>query len=76
MTAVFTVHLTCECGCNHLVDHGCHVSFPDRPAEQTAKGVREDAAAKGWETLRHTKGRDVCPPCRIAEIRTVSGLTQ
>lgn len=74
MTAVRMLQLTCDCSCAHLTDHGCHVRFPDRPMEGDARDVRAEAAAKGWEVLRHTKGRDVCPPCRIVEIQRVSGI--
>lgn len=73
MTSVFTVQLMCECGCTHLSSHGCDVKYPAKPAEGSAKELRARAATKGWETLRGTKGRDVCPPCRIAEISAATG---
>lgn len=76
MTSVFTVQLGCDCACCHVGTHGCLVNFPDRPAETGARELREQAKAKGWEVLRHTKGRDVCPPCRIVEIRAAAGVDE
>lgn len=68
------VQLSCDCACAHLGTHGCAVKFPVRPAETSARDLRVEAAGKGWEVLRGTKGRDVCPACRIAEIRDASGV--
>jgi hypothetical protein len=74
MASTFTVQLKCDCSCRHVGAHGCLGSFPDRPAETTARELRAQAKEKGWEVLRHTKGRDVCPPCRIVEIRAASEI--
>jgi hypothetical protein len=63
MTAIFTVQIVCGCG----------AVFPPAPVAGTAKAVRVDAAAVGWEVQRHTTGRDVCPPCRIAAINSAAG---
>jgi hypothetical protein len=62
MTAIRFIQLLCE---------GCQTSVypPLAPApDMTAGELRASAAAVGWEVLRHTKGRDICPPCRVREI--------
>lgn len=74
MTAIRSIRLECDCGCAHLSTHDCEVQFPGGPIDASAGQIREQAAAKGWEVLRHTKGRDLCPPCRIAEIRVAAGI--
>ena len=77
MTAKFTVQLMCECAlCTSISQHGCHVSFPSRPEEKHARDLRAIAKDQGWEVLRHTTGRDVCPPCRIAEISQKAALCE
>lgn len=49
---------------------GCTATYPEQPVPKTAKALRVDAAQAGWEVLRHTTGRDFCPPCRVREIET------
>lgn len=65
----------------------CVHRFPEHPVHAISKGgvrgyanevasvaeLRADAASKGWETKRHTQGRDLCPPCRVAEIQRLYG---
>lgn len=66
MTSIRFVQLQCEVCIT--------VTYPAQPAaERTARDVRADAAHAGWEVLRGTKGRDVCPPCRVHEIETAAG---
>ena len=76
MSTVHTIRLKCGCDCAHLNVHGCAVFYPDRPIEASAKEIREQAAAVGWETKRHTRGTDMCPPCRIVAIRDAAGMAK
>lgn len=78
VSTVHSLRLKCDCGCAHVETHGCEVFFPDcRPIEDVgAKEIRELAGAKGWETMRHTRGRDVCPACRIVAIRIAAGIAE
>lgn len=61
MTAIYFIQLACQAGCG--------ATFPPSPAADTTAGeLRARAEDAGWEVLRHTKGRDLCPHCRIKEI--------
>lgn len=60
---------------HHLTQLSCendraHV-YPDPPAEDTTVAeVRQRAEAAGWEVGRSGgNGRELCPDCRIAEIK-------
>lgn len=66
MTSQRFVQLRCD---------NCTARYPAQPAaDKTAKQVRAEAAHAGWEVLRHTTGRDRCPPCRVREIQTAAGV--
>lgn len=65
MTSLRFVQLSCE---------ACPATYPPLPApDMTAGALRVDAARVGWEVLRGTKGRDLCPPCRVKEINAAAG---
>lgn len=69
MTAERTVQLLCECPCTRDQNHGCDVVYPTSPASSTATDLRDEAAKRGWQVVKSSTGSDVCPPCRIAEIK-------
>ena len=77
MSTLYLVQLVCE-------GAQCTSRYPDQPAvyeprTRTGHGIagtvelRAEAANAGWETMRHRYGRDLCPSCRIGEIRQLSG---
>lgn len=81
MSTLHYLQLACE-------QPKCPTRFPAEPMPHAVKGVRAAtdteavagvpvlrvmAAEQGWETKVHTKGRDLCPPCRIAEIQRQYG---
>lgn len=67
MTSIRFVQLRCEAP-------KCTAVYPPLPAaDMTAGALRVDAAKVGWEVLRGTKGRDLCPPCRVREINAAAG---
>lgn len=72
MTAERTIQLACDCPGPHPDSHTCQVTYPPRPAEGTAKDLRADAEAAGWQVVQHTTGEDICPPCRIARIEAAA----
>lgn len=75
MTAQRFIQLHCECGCTGptRTRHACSRVYPPLPStEPTVKAVRESARTAGWETMRNTTGRDLCPQCRIAEIQAAT----
>lgn len=63
MAAEFTVAIWCDP--NNGTD--CLVKTPAVPG--TARASRKVAVDHGWEVVKGNHGRDVCPPCRIREIR-------
>lgn len=76
MTARFYAQLVCEA-------EGCRSVYPAQPERYSAHGevsrtvtaIRASAATEGWETKRGPRwGKDMCPPCRIAEIRQQEGI--
>lgn len=66
MTAKHVIYLSCE-----LEYDGCQHNYPAKPVEGTVGALRKEARDAGWETLKNTAGRDVCPPCRIVEITSI-----
>lgn len=82
MTSVHLVQLACEGSRCHTrypdqpatYDLDADVAMVgSRPC--TVNGIRTLrtlAADTGWEVKRGKQGRDLCPPCRIAEIRKLS----
>lgn len=82
MTSIHLVQLACEaarCKTRYPEQPATYDLEADvamagsRPC--TVNGVRvlrNLAASAGWEVKRGKQGRDVCPPCRIAEIRSQS----
>lgn len=65
MTAVHVAYLRCE-----LKLRDCESRYPTgQPIESTITDLRQKAREAGWETMNHNVGRDVCPHCRITEIK-------
>jgi hypothetical protein len=63
MTARFLVEIVCTL---QIADDCLRTS---RQSDGTARDLRTTLAEQGWETQRGNHGRDVCPNCRIEEIR-------
>lgn len=72
MTAIHLVQLACE-------RPKCPTRYPYEPSSTVGSvgALRAVAAKSGWEVRRGTKhGRDVCPECRVNEIRSLSGMAE